>query len=86
MPRRARKKSNTGIYHVVLRGINKQRIFEDEQDYRKFLEIIKSTQDKSEYIVYAYCLMSNHIHLLIKEGNEPIGNTFRRIGASPKKH
>jgi REP element-mobilizing transposase RayT len=82
MPRGARKKSNTGIYHVVLRGINKQRIFEDEQDYRKFLEIIKSTQDKSGYLVYAYCLMSNHIHLLIKEGTESLGNTFRRIGAS----
>lgn len=41
MPRRARKKSNTGIYHVILRGNNKQRIFEDEQDYQKFLETIK---------------------------------------------
>jgi putative transposase len=82
MPRGARKKSNTGIYHVVLRGINKQSIFEDTQDYRKFLEIIKSTQDKSGYIVYAYCLMSNHIHLLIEEGMESLGNTFRRIGAS----
>jgi REP element-mobilizing transposase RayT len=71
---------------VVLRGINKQRIFEEDQDYCKFLENIKSTQDKSGYIVYAYCLMNNHIHLLINEGNEPIGNTFRRIGASPKKH
>jgi REP element-mobilizing transposase RayT len=86
MPRGAREKSSSGIYHVVLRGINKQRIFEDEQDYCKFLEIIKSTQDKSEYALYAYCLMNNHIHLLIEEGTEPIGNTFRRIGASPKKH
>jgi putative transposase len=51
MPRGARKKSNTGIYHVVLRGINKQRIFEDKQDYRKFLEIIKINKDKSGYIV-----------------------------------
>jgi putative transposase len=82
MPRGARKKSNTGIYHVVLRGINKQRIFEDKQDYRKFLEIIKTNKDKSGYIIYAYCLMNNHIHLLIKEGTESLGNTFRRIGAS----
>jgi putative transposase len=82
MPRGARKKSNTGIYHVVLRGINKQRIFEDNQDYRKFLEIIKTNKDKSGTIVYAYCLMNNHIHLLIEEGTESLGNTFRRIGAS----
>jgi putative transposase len=82
MPRGARRKSSSGIYHVVLRGINKQRIFEDNQDYRKFLEIIKTNKDKSGTIVYAYCLMNNHIHLLIKEGNESLGNTFRRIGAS----
>jgi putative transposase len=82
MPRGARKKSYSGMYHVVLRGINKQRIFEDNQDYRKFLETIKTNKDKSGYIVYAYCLMNNHIHLLIKEGNESLGNTFRRIGAS----
>jgi putative transposase len=82
MPRKARKKSNTGIYHVVLRGINKQRIFEDNQDYRKFLETIKTNKYKSGYIIYAYCLMNNHIHLLIKEGTEFLGNTFRRIGAS----
>jgi len=82
MPRGARRKSSSGIYHVVLRGINKQRIFEDNQDYRKFLEIIKTNKDKSGYIVYAYCLMNNHIHLLIKEGAESLGNTFRRIGAS----
>ena len=82
MPRGTRKKSTTGIYHVVLRGINKQRIFEDTQDYRKFLETIKTNKDKSGYTLFAYCLMSNHIHLLIKEGNESLGNTFRRIGAS----
>jgi putative transposase len=82
MPRGARRKSSSGIYHVVLRGINKQRIFEDNQDYRKFLEITKINKDKSGYIVYAYCLMNNHIHLLIKEGTESLGNTFRRIGAS----
>jgi putative transposase len=82
MPRGARKKSSSGIYHAVLRGINKQRIFEDNQDYRKFLEIIKTNKDKSGTIVYAYCLMNNHVHLLIKEGEESLGNTFRRIGAS----
>ena len=82
MPRGTRKKSTTGIYHVVLRGINKQRIFEDTQDYRKFLETIKTSKDKSGYTLFAYCLMSNHIHLLIKEGTESLGNTFRRIGAS----
>ena len=82
MPRGTRKKSTTGIYHVVLRGINKQRIFEDTQDYHKFLETIKISKDKSGYTLFTYCLMSNHVHLLIKEGKESLGNSFRRIGAS----
>ena len=82
MPRIARTKSNTGIYHVVLRGINRQRIFEEDQDNKKYLETIKRYRKTSGYEVYAYCLMSNHIHLLMKEGKEDLGITFRRIGAS----
>lgn len=82
MPRSARNKSSTGIYHIILRGINKQRIFEDNEDNRKFLETIKTHQETSEYQIYAYCLMSNHVHLLMKEGNENLGMAFRRIGAS----
>lgn len=82
MPRVERKKSSTGIYHVMFRGINKQRIFEDEEDYRKLLETLKKYGNVSEYTIYGYCLMSNHVHLLIKEGCEDLGNTFRRIGST----
>ena len=82
MLRRARKKSRSGIYHVVLRGINKQRIFEDDQDYQKFLETIKKHKEASGYKICAYCLMSNHIHLLMKEGRESLGIAFRRIEAN----
>ncbi|MDY6826843.1 MAG: transposase [Bacillota bacterium] len=82
MPRTAREKSSTGIYHVVLRGINKQIIFHDEQDYKKYLKTLLTFKKISEYKIFAYCLMSNHIHLLIKEGSEEIGIVFRRIGAS----
>lgn len=82
MPRAAREKSNTGIYHVMFRGINRQTIFVDDEDYQKYLETLKTYQAKSGYIIYAYCLMSNHIHLLIKEVTEDLGISFRRIGAS----
>ncbi len=64
MPRGARKKSSSGVYHVVARGINKQRIFEDEEDYLVFLEKIRKYKKISGCKVYAYCLMSNHVHLL----------------------
>ena len=82
MSRAQRKKSSTGIYHVVFRGINRQQIFEDHEDYERFLFLLKQYRETSRYAIYAYCLMPNHIHLLIKEGDEELGQTFRRIGAS----
>jgi len=81
MPRRAREKSSTGIYHVVLRGINRQIIFEEDEDYQKLLQTLQEYKETSGYEIYGYCFMSNHIHLLIKEGEEDLGIVFRRIGA-----
>lgn len=80
MPRQARKKSSSGIYHVMLRGINKQQIFEDDEDCEKFLWVLKETKATSEYKLFAYCLMGNHIHLLIKEEKESLEQIFKRIG------
>jgi len=79
MPRQARKKSESGIYHIMLRGINQQQIFEDGEDYEKFLQVLKEYKAISEYKVFAYCLMGNHIHLLLKEGKEPIEQIMKRI-------
>jgi len=59
MARQARKKSTTGIYHIMMRGINRQSIFEDQEDYTKFLETLKQYKQISKYKVYAYCLMGN---------------------------
>ena len=81
MPRSAREISENSTYHIMLRGINQQQIFEEEEDYCKFLEILKYYQTVSEYKVYAYCLMGNHIHLLMEFGKEDIGQVFKRIGA-----
>ena len=64
MPRQARRKSESGIYHIMLRGINQQQIFEDSEDYEKFLQILKDCKAVSEYKLFAYCIMGNHIHLL----------------------
>jgi len=49
MPRAARKKNSTGIYHIVLRGINKQPIFEDDEDNQKFIEILEKHKETSGY-------------------------------------
>jgi REP element-mobilizing transposase RayT len=81
MPRSERKLSSTGIYHVMLRGINQQNIFEDDADRRIFLECVAVSKELSGFRLYAYCLMSNHLHLLIEDGDEPLSIAFRRIGA-----
>jgi len=82
MPRAARMKSRSGVYHIMLRGANRQEIFHDDEDCHKFLEVFERYKRKVELKVFAWCLMSNHIHLLIKEGNESISNTMKRIGVS----
>ena len=76
--RTARKKSKSGIYHIILRGINRQTIFEDEEDAAKFLQTLEDYKEKSGYKVYGYCLMGNHIHLLLKEEKEELGVIMRR--------
>lgn len=80
MPRKAREKSESGIYHVMLRGINKQHIFLDDEDFEKFLWVLHDVKEVSEYKLLAYCLMGNHIHLLLKVEKEPIEQIFRRVG------
>jgi len=81
MARVARLKSNSGIYHVMIRGINKQLILEDDEDNQKFLEVLKECKILSEYKLYAYCFMGNHIHLLMKNEKENLEQIFKRIGA-----
>lgn len=74
-------KSDSGIYHVMLRGVNRQQIFKDEEDCERFIQIIKDCKKISEFKLYAYCLMENHIHLLLKVEKEPIEQIFKRIGS-----
>ncbi len=62
-----------------MRGINGQQIFEEQEDYDKFLQIIKDYKSISGYKVYSYCLMGNHVHLLMQEGIEPISLFMKRI-------
>ena len=82
MPRVAREKSSTGVYHVILRGHNQQPIFKEEEDAQRFLHTLEKYQKSGDYLVFAYCLMANHVHLLIKEEQTELGTIMKRIGAS----
>ena len=81
MSRQARTLSKTGIYHIMLRGINQQQIFQEEEDYKKFIEIVKECKETKLFNIYAYCLMGNHIHLLLNEKEEAIGQVMKRIAS-----
>lgn len=78
MARQAREKSSTGIYHIMLRGIDKRDIFLDNEDKKKFIKKLVKAKERANFELYGYCLMDNHVHLLIKE-NEDIGNSIRRM-------
>ena len=52
MPRQARKKSGSGIYHIMPRGINQQQIFEDSEDQERFLETIENYKDLCGYTMW----------------------------------
>ena len=80
MPRRKRDISSTGIYHILLRGINQQRIFEKAEDYGQFLDYLSDVKKLSGFTLFAYCLLGNHVHLLLKEGAEPLAQIFKRLG------
>lgn len=91
MPRQPRVSSETEIYHVMMRGINHQNIFEEAEDYYQFINILDRMRIQyndegnpcgTNCTYYAYCLMSNHFHLLIRERDEKIGETIKRIASS----
>ena len=80
MPRKARQKAESGIYHVMIRGIDRQLIFEDSEDYLRFLDIVQECRKLCDFKLYAYCLMGNHVHLLLRVQNEGLETIFKRIG------
>ncbi|MBM7648416.1 REP element-mobilizing transposase RayT [Bacillus ectoiniformans] len=83
MPRKSRRKGSSGIYHIMIRGINRQTIFEEEEDKFKFLEVLSKYKGKSNYQIFSYCLMDNHVHLLMKESEEEsISESIKRISSS----
>lgn len=91
MARQLRTYSSTGIYHVMLRGINRQIIFEQPVDYQKFINLlcllISPIDELGKPLLprcrfYAYCLMPNHVHLIMKEESESLSAAVKRIAAA----
>lgn len=82
MARKPRERSSSGIYHIILRGINRQSIFEDDTDRLKLIEDLAKYKEISQCRIFAYCLMDNHIHLLLQETKESISMMIQRVSSS----
>lgn len=82
MPRQARRMSSTGFMHIITRGIGRQLLFEEESDYRHYLSILERYSMESGARVYAYCLMDNHVHLLVKGEQDQIVLLMKKLGVN----
>ena len=79
MPRAARKISKTGFYHIIIRGVNRKAIFIEDEDRHMFLRLLKYYKIETQCEVYSYCLMSNHVHMLIEDKNMQLGTLMKNI-------
>ena len=66
MPRKNRKIYKGGVYHIISRGNESRNIFKSYFDYIRFLKILKEEQENCNIEIICYCLMPNHIHLMLK--------------------
>lgn len=79
MPRETRKLSYTGFYHVMVRGVNKEIIFKDEKDKKCFLRLLSYYKSRENCIIHAYCLMDNHVHILIQDMDNKLSDFMRNV-------
>ena len=93
MARKARVRAQSGVYHVVIQGVRHRDLFLDEEDYAQFTELLERTTKTEDeglgtvvnYELIGYCLMSDHLHLLLKEGEEDVSKVVSRI-VTPYSH
>jgi len=79
MARQARVEVEGGLYHVITRGNNRRQIFNSPADYEKFLLLLAVQKTKLPFFLYAYCLMTNHVHLLLERQASAVGCIMHRV-------
>lgn len=87
MARKARIKSSTGIYHVLVRAISDLSLFTDEEDSSYYIDILNDLQRQGRCEIYAYALFPTHVHLLVRDNSsspsgELVGGLMKRIASA----
>ena len=79
MPRQARLDTPGALHHIMVRGINRSAIFRDDQDRSLFLARLGQEIVEAQACVYAWVLMGNHLHLLVRSGQRGISALMRKL-------
>ena len=79
MPRQARLDAPGTVHHVIIRGIEKRRIVDDEEDRQEFVCRMSRIAEETQTAVYAWSLMSNHAHILLRSGTVGLPRYMRRL-------
>ncbi|PHQ79292.1 MAG: hypothetical protein COB66_07130 [Coxiella sp. (in: Bacteria)] len=79
MPRKLRIHYDQAIYHVMMRGNYKQTVFYDDADYAYFIKLLQRAIKKFNCKLHLYCLMTNHIHLVLEVSNIPMGKIIQAV-------
>jgi putative transposase len=79
MPRGARLDAPGTLHHVIIRGIERGAIFTDDEDRKEFLRRMGTLAKGSGTAIYAYALMTNHLHILLKSGESGLSTYMRRL-------
>jgi putative transposase len=79
MPRKSRVDAAGALHHVIMRGIERSKIFRDDADRNDFLRRLSIILKDTKTVCYAWALIPNHIHLLLKTGKTPLSSVMRRL-------
>ena len=79
MARKLRVEYEGAIYHVAIRGVERRRLFDDDADRERFVERLSKYAGEMEARLYLYCLMSNHVHLLVETPGANLGRLMHRL-------
>jgi putative transposase len=82
VPRKPRNEFDAGVYHVFARGNDRRRIFLDDVDRRLYLRLVGSVTAHRNWHTLAYCLMGNHVHLLVETVVPNLGLGMHRLQGS----